>query len=103
MTPAWDSLPQMPGHPELRQVDGTWMDRAQFDAEGWRVVREYTRDDGTTGHYWKASLEGIQRYAAVRRERKEARIASAQARDEHDAEFTAYINALDDAKPGGRP
>jgi hypothetical protein len=99
MKPDFATLPALPGFPEYRQVDGTWMGREQYDAEGWHVHRDFTRPDGTTGWYWKADLDAIYRYSELRLQRRDDRRRQWQERDEADDEYRRYIDALEDAKP----
>lgn len=100
--PDFATLTPLLGHPELRQVAGAWIDREEYDVCGWHVDREYRTDDGKPARYWKATLDGLLRYGALVTTRKAQSKAAAITRGERDDEFTRYVEALDDAKPGGR-
>ena len=97
--PDFLTLEALPNRPEFRKVAGTWMDREQFDVEGWHVVGQHPSEHGEVILDWKAELDGLQRYGRLIRQRSEDRKRSWQERNAADDEFTAYINALDDAKP----
>lgn len=80
-------------------VNGCWMNREQYDMEGWHVVGNYQRDDGKPAIYWKAELGGLQRYGALIHARDEARKRERQTRREADDEASDYYASLADAKP----
>ena len=99
--PDFLTLEAMSGHPELRLVDGAWMEREQYDAEGWMVVGEYPNVHGELVSYWKASLDGLRRYGQLQEQRKQERIAAWRTRNERDDEFKEYVDGLEDQRPGG--
>ena len=96
--PPFDTLEPLPGHPEYRLVAGSWMGRDEYEICGWHVVGEYT-ENGKPQRYWKAELAGLQRYGQIREARRSERREAWKEREAQEDEFTAYINALDDAKP----
>jgi hypothetical protein len=94
MIPPFNTLEPLAGHPELREVNGTWMLEAQYIEEKWHVVREYRTDDGKPGRYWACSIKGIQDYGQKLRERKEERRSSWQARRDAEDEYSDSITEL---------
>lgn len=100
--PDFYTLEELPSHPERRLVDGTWMDQEQYDVEGWHVVGEYDREDGTKTLYWKATLDGLQRYSQIKAKRRQDRHETWKARQEADDQWSSEIQQMiDDQKPGG--
>ncbi len=97
--PDFLTLEALTGHPEYRLVAGTWMDREQYDAEGWHVVGQHPSEHGEVILDWKAELGGLQRYGRLIHQRDVDRKRAWQTRNEADDEFAAYIEALEDAKP----
>lgn len=100
MKPDFATLEALPGNPEYRHVAGSWMNREEYEMCGWHVVGEYV-EAGKPQRYWKAELGGLQRYGRLVHQRNEDRKVARQGREAEEDEFTAYVNALDDAKPGG--
>jgi hypothetical protein len=98
--PDFLTLEALAGNPQYRLVNGSWMDREEYEMCGWHVVGEYT-EAGKPQRYWKAELDGLQRYGRLVHQRNQQRKAAWQDRDAVEDEFTAYVNALEDAKPGG--
>jgi hypothetical protein len=94
MIPPFNTLEPLAGHPELREVNGSWMTEEQYRAEGWFVIREYTRDDGKTVRYWAVNLAATQAYGRLRQQRKEERRSSWQARVDRDDEYSDSITEL---------
>jgi hypothetical protein len=94
--PDFTTLEALPGHPEMRQVDGTWMGREQYETEGWHVVREQTTEEGKPYLYWAATLDGLQRYGRLLAERTDRRRAAYRTRLEEEAEFRAYVDSLEE-------
>jgi hypothetical protein len=95
MIPPFNTLEPLAGHPELREVNGSWMSEAQYTAEGWFVIREYTRDDGKTVRYWACSLEGIRKYGQMKQQRRSAWQARRDAEDEYSDSITELIEQRD--------
>lgn len=93
--PDFQSLEAMPGRPDIRLVNGAWMDREQYELEGWFQ----TTIPGDKQPYWVARLDGLRRYGHLLRERTQQRRLSWQARNAEDESFRQYVDALDDAKP----
>src|SRR5687767_12818128 len=91
MTPNFQTLTAHPSMATHRLVDGVWMDYEQYQTEQWEVVRTYTRDDGSTGAYWQATLDGLRRYGQLRRSREEAKRAERRYRREADDEWSEHI------------
>ena len=98
--PDFATLEALPGNPDYRMVHGSWMNREEYDMCGWHVSGEYV-ENGKTQRYWRAELAGMQRYGALLRQRKAERREAWQEREAEEDEFTAYVNAIDDAKPSG--
>lgn len=96
--PDFATLTPLSGHPQLRFVNGQWMDREQYDTEQWHVVKEETTEDGQPYLYWRATLGGLIRYGRLLYERDEERYAVARTRREQEDEFRDYVESLDDAK-----
>lgn len=92
-TPRFSDLPEVAGIAGMRWVGGQMMDEEQYTIERW------TQEHG----YWFADVEGMRRYSELRRERRLGKRADWQERQETDASFREYADALEDAKPGGRP
>ena len=101
--PDFATLEAFPGNPDYRMVNGSWMNREEFDTCGWHVSGEYVDDTGKTHRYWQAELAGLQRYGRLIAERKADRRMARLEREAEEDEFTEYSNAVSDAKPGGRP
>lgn len=97
--PDFNTLPMLPGHPHLRLVAGSWIDREEYDVCQWHVVRTYETDDGGTGAYWKATLDGLRRYGALKAQRKAERREQWADREAEDEAYRQYIDSLHDAKP----
>lgn len=98
----FDKLPRVGDDPKLRLVDGTAMTREQYETEGWHIVSTYVlhregRPDQTMP-VWRATLEGLQRYAALRAQRRHEKRVARQARDEEDESFRRYIDSLGETK-----
>ena len=96
--PDFLTLEALPGRPEYRIVNGSWMDREEFEMCGWHVIGEYPGSSGPV-RYWKAELDGLRRYGRLVHQRSLDRKTAWQEREAAEDEFTAYVNALDDAKP----
>jgi hypothetical protein len=94
MIPPFNTLEPLAGHPELREVNGSWMTEEQYRSEGWFVIREYTRDDGKTVRYWAVNLEAAQACGRLKQQRKEERRSSWQARVDRDDEYSDSITEL---------
>ena len=99
-----------------RAVGGVPMDEEQYRIEGWHRAGPKGQDSfyvvphphrpgclqpSRRIEYWQPTLEGLRAYSRLLTERWEARIAAKKAREEHEDSFREYVNALDDAKPGG--
>lgn len=93
----WDELTEVDANHRL--VDGQPMTQEQYDVEDWRFEGTYTRSDGKEIPMWRAPLAGLRAYSALRRERQAERREAYRDRIAEEDEFTAYVNALDDAKP----
>jgi hypothetical protein len=94
MTPDFQTLPILPGHPTYRLVGNLWMDAEEYTVCGWQLVKTYTRDDGTKSGYWAASLDGLRRYGQILRKRREDRIAAAVNRRDQDDEWSSHVQSL---------
>lgn len=92
--PIFESLTALPGHPEMREVDGQWMGREQYEVCEWHVVKEEI-EDGKPYRYWAATLAGLNRWSQLRNERH----LSWKERNETDQESDEYYRNLGKAKP----
>lgn len=97
--PDFQTLTPMQGRPDLRLVNGTFMDREQYDTESWRIVKTYERDDGSRGAYWSAPLDGLQRWGRLCHERREASKRAWRERQEADDEWSNHVATLIEEKP----
>lgn len=87
----------------FRWVGSTVMDREQYELEGWHIDGFYVQEDGRREPYWKATLSGLRAYSRLSRDRRAEKKAAWQTREEAEQEFRDYVDALADARPGGRP
>lgn len=67
-----------------RLMGSTVIDEEQFRVEGWHLV----------AGQWTARLEGLHRYAQLRRQRKAERKAAWQTRQESDEEWSSHVSSL---------
>lgn len=114
-SPPFSNLPHF--EDGLRYVNGMVMDEEQYGIEGWHIVGYYIAEDGTKVPYWKALLPwepdqdvirgkpdyGLRGYARLLMKRKADKKVAWETRQEEEDAFREYVDALLDAKAGGRP
>ena len=91
--PDFLTLEAMPGRPDVRLVNGSWMDREEYDMCGWFVAGEYPGSNGPV-RYWMATLEGLHRYGALVHQRNEEHKAARWARREEDDAWSSHVSSL---------
>lgn len=96
--PDFQTLEAVPARPDLRIVDGRFMDREEYDTCGWFITDSHKADNGKTVTIWKAELAGLQRYGEIIHARREAAKAARRARNEYQEEADAYYSSLADSK-----
>lgn len=100
--PRFLELPIVPGLLDLRWVDGQFMSSEQYHAEGWHVVDVYELEGhDEPGWAWQAELPGLLAYSRKQAQRRTDARASFNRRNEEDASFRAYVDAVEDAAPAG--
>jgi hypothetical protein len=80
------------------QVGSQWVTEQEFEDEGWHPV--YVK--GIPQPYWVVDLTKIREVDRRYSSEKQTRIRNARDRRAEEEAYTEYVNALDDAKPGGR-
>lgn len=92
--PAFDSLTPMPEDKSRRYVNGSWMEREEYDVCDWQLLKTYTTDSGNKGSYWAAPLAGLLRYSELRRQRRAEKKQAWQARQEADDSWSSHVESL---------
>lgn len=85
MTPDWESIAPDSVNPSLKWIGSALMDEEQYHLERWEVNEQ---------GYWRASIAGMNEYAALRRRRKDDRKAAWAAREASLDEYSEQMSAL---------
>jgi hypothetical protein len=97
--PDFNTLEAMVGRPDIRLVNGAWMDREEYETCGWHVVGQHPDPNGVIVFDWKAELAGLQKWGRLQGQRREDRKRSWSERNEADEESDEYYRNLGGRKP----